>query len=502
MIDWIVMTVWVVILKVIYTVCMFVLFAYGLHSIALSVIYLINRRHTLDLDKLPEPVEWPRVTIQLPIYNEQYLIEKQLQAVTNLDYPRNRLQIQVLDDSTDFTSELAKVQVDKYHANGFDIHFRHRKNRRGFKAGALAAGTVEATGDFIAIFDADFLPPQDWLRRIVPVFENPRVGFVQTRWGHINDKQNFLTRMLSLALDGHFMIEQNARFTGKLLMGFNGSGGMWRKQAIEEAGGWQSDTLTEDLDLSYRTQMAGWEGAYTSQVVVPGKVPSQMISFNTQQYRWAKGSIQTTRKLFGKVLHSDLPFKKRLFGEFHLSMYLPFLFMVITLLLVLPVGLVDPRYFIYFPWTIAASFAPPLMYALSKNERVPRLIDRLILIPGLMIMGIGLSVNCALGVISGMLYEGGVFEVTPKLEPQVSVVSRKHKSRFPITVWGELAMGAYLVTTVYVLWPTAGLALAPWLLSSALGYFIVAVVKIIQYLRQVQVSSQKQETQRRPVVNP
>jgi cellulose synthase/poly-beta-1,6-N-acetylglucosamine synthase-like glycosyltransferase len=442
------------------------------------------------------------VTIQLPIYNEQYLIEKLLQAVTNLDYPRDRLQIQVLDDSTDFTSELAKVQVEKYVANGFDMQFRHRNNRRGFKAGNLASGTVKATGELIAIFDADFLPPWDWLKRVVPVFENPRIGFVQTRWGHMNDKQNFLTRMLSLALDGHFMVEQNARFTGKLMMGFNGSGGMWRRQAIEEAGGWQSDTLTEDLDLSYRAQIAGWEAGYIPQVVVPGKVPWQMISFNTQQYRWAKGSIQTTRKLFGKVLHSDFSFRKRLFALFHLSMYLPFLFMVITLLLVLPVGLVDPRYFIYFPWTVAASIAPPLMYALSKTERVPRLIDRLILIPGLMIMGIGLSVNCALGVVSGMLYEGGVFEVTPKLEPQVSVMSRKHKSHLPITVWGELAMGAYLVTTVYVLWPTTGLTLAPWLLSSALGYFMVSGVKIIQYLRQAQLSSHKQDAHRRPVISP
>ena len=237
MIDWIVMTVWVMILKVIYTVCMFVLFAYGVHSVCLSVIYFINRRRTHDLDNLPEPAEWPRATIQLPIYNEQTLIEKQLQAVTNLDYPKDRLQIQVLDDSTDFTTELARVQVEKYCASGYDMQFLHRKNRRGFKAGALAAGTLEATGGLIAIFDADFLPPRDWLKRVVPVFENPKIGFVQTRWGHINDKQNLLTRMLAMALDGHFMVEQNARFTGKLIMGFNGSGGMWRKQAIEEAGG-------------------------------------------------------------------------------------------------------------------------------------------------------------------------------------------------------------------------------------------------------------------------
>ncbi|MDR3577764.1 MAG: glycosyltransferase family 2 protein [Anaerolineaceae bacterium] len=502
MIDWYVMTVWVVILKVIYTVCMFVLFAYGVHSVCLSVIYYINRRHTHDLDNLPQPVDWPRVTIQLPIYNEQFLIEKQLQTVVNLDYPRNRLQIQVLDDSTDFTTELARAQVERYCANGFDVQFRHRTNRRGFKAGALAAATLEATGNLIAIFDADFLPPRDWLKRVVPVFENPKIGFVQTRWGHMNDKQNLLTRMLSLALDGHFMVEQNARYTGDLLMGFNGSGGIWRKQAIEDAGGWQSDTLTEDLDLSYRAQMAGWHPGYMSQVVVPGKVPWQMASFNTQQYRWSKGSIQTTRKLFGKVMHSDFSLKKRLFGVFHLSMYLPFLFMVITLLLVLPVGLVDPRYFIYFPWTVCASIAPPLMYALAKTERVPRLIDRVVLMPPMIIMGVGLSVNCALGVVSGMLYEGGVFEVTPKLEPQVAVVNKKHKTRMPITVWGELAMGAYLVTTVYVLWPTAGLALAPWLLSSALGYFGVAAVKIYQYLKRSRLSSQKQDTHRRPVVNP
>jgi cellulose synthase/poly-beta-1,6-N-acetylglucosamine synthase-like glycosyltransferase len=483
MIDHIVLTVWLLLLKLLYTGCVLLLFFYGIHSLALSFIYIKKRRQYQNRKPVSPPAEWPIVTVQLPIYNERYLVERLLASVANLDYPRDCLQIQVLDDSNDLTTDLLLPLVEKYRKAGINIQYRHRSSRWGFKAGNLTSGMADATGELIAIFDADFVPSRDWLKKVVPYFQDERVGFVQTRWGHLNARYNLLSRMVGLGLDGHFVIEQTARYWGGLVFAFNGSAGIWRRKCIESSGGWQTDTLTEDLDLSYRAWMKGWRAVLAADVVTPAEVPTQMNGFNIQQYRWAKGSMQNTRKLARAFWKSSFPLGARLAGVLHLSMYMPFLVSVLTLLLVLPVGLVDPHFFVYFPWMIIPSFAPPLMYGLARTSRLPHVWQRLLLTPVVVLMGIGISLNCSLGVISGMLFDGGIFEATPKLDSLTNEVVRKKSVRLPVIVWGELAMGVYLLTSVYVLWPTIGQVLAPWLLTSAAGFFLVSGYRLIQYWR-------------------
>ncbi len=469
-----------------YTLCMLALFLFGLNSLLLSFLYLLNRRKPRVKTVSQQPAEWPLVTIQLPIFNERYMVQRLLEAVTALDYPPERLQIQVLDDSTDATVDLVRPLVDAYQRQGVNIQYAHRSDRSGFKAGALEEGLCTATGEFVAVFDADFVPEPDWLRKVIPYFHDPQVGFVQTRWRHINDKFSLLTRLQSLALDGHFVVEQTARFTSGLFMGFNGSAGIWRRTAIEDAGGWQGDTLTEDLDLSYRAELKGWRPVYIPHVTVGSEVPVQVDAVKKQQYRWSKGTVQVFRKLAGEVLRSDLPLYKRFMAFMHLSMYMPFPFVVLTLILVLPVGLMQPNMFLYFPFAVISSLGPPLLYMLAATERLPRLVDRVILLPGMVLFAAGISLNCSLAAIDGLFHKGGVFERTPKFNVSNTARSAARKAYWlppnPI-IYAEIGMGVYLVMSLYILWPRAGLIIAPWLLPTAMGYFLIAVMSLANHWR-------------------
>src|ERR671930_1944350 len=256
----------------------------------------------------PEPpAEWPSVTVQLPLYNERYVARRVLEAVGRLDYPRDRLEIQVLDDSTDDTRVIVAEAASQLRARGLTVVHLHRRERTGFKAGALAAGLKEARGEFLAIFDADAVPEPDFLRKTIPHFTEAWLAVVQTRWGHLNREFSLLTVAQALGIDGHFAVEQSARFWGNLLLNFNGTAGVWRKAAIEDAGGWTHDTLTEDLDLSYRAQLRGWRIVYVSNLIAPAEVPVEMNAFKSQQHRWAKGSIQTARKLLPEIVKAPLP---------------------------------------------------------------------------------------------------------------------------------------------------------------------------------------------------
>ncbi|MCA9493397.1 MAG: glycosyltransferase, partial [Myxococcales bacterium] len=257
----------------------------GLHRLWM-VIAFWRRRPSIAP---PDPAEWPVVTVQLPVFNERYVVERLIRAVAALDWPRDRLEIQVLDDSTDDTTELSARLVDELRAQGHDIQLVHRTDRTGFKAGALAAGLAVAKGDLVAVFDADFVPTPDFLRRLVPWFADPGVGMVQARWGHLNAEQDWLTAAQATLLDGHFVIEHTARNASGRWFNFNGTAGIWRRQAIVDGGGWQHDTLTEDLDLSYRSQLAGWRFLYLPEVVAPAELPPDMRAFKAQQHRWAKG---------------------------------------------------------------------------------------------------------------------------------------------------------------------------------------------------------------------
>jgi cellulose synthase/poly-beta-1,6-N-acetylglucosamine synthase-like glycosyltransferase len=288
-----------------YFFVLIILAIYGWHRYYLVYLYMKYRDMGPTARPFLDPA--PVVTIQLPLYNEMYVADRLIEAVCRIDYPQDRLEIQVLDDSTDETQSIAELAVRRFAAQGIDVKYYHRADRAGYKAGALEAGLKAARGEFIAIFDADFIPPVDFLTRLMPHFANPRVGMVQARWGHINQDYSLLTKIQSILLDGHFVLEHGGRNRSGLFFNFNGTAGIWRRSAIEDAGGWQHDTLTEDLDLSYRAQLRGWQFVFLQDLVAPAEVPVEMNAFKSQQHRWAKGSIQTCRKVLPQLLRSNLP---------------------------------------------------------------------------------------------------------------------------------------------------------------------------------------------------
>ena len=300
------------------------------------MIYLYHRDRDQKALPAPLPEDLPRVTVQLPIYNEMYVVERLLESVVGIRYPKDRLEIQVLDDSTDETQGIARRAVEAYREQGFDIHYLHRADRTGFKAGALAAGLAAAKGELVLIFDADFVAPPDVLEKTVGQFSDPQVGVVQTRWGHINRDYSLLTQVQSVMLDGHFILEHGGRNRSGRFFNFNGTAGLWRRAAIEDAGGWQHDTLTEDLDLSFRAQMKGWRFVYLEDVVCPAELPVEMNSFKSQQHRWAKGSVQTCLKLLPRVLASPLPLHIKVESIFHLTANFAYPLMLLLSVLMFP----------------------------------------------------------------------------------------------------------------------------------------------------------------------
>ncbi len=393
---------------------------YGLFILTSLLLFLLYRRQHNWLAQDIEVDEWPQVTVQIPIYNEPRVARRVVDAVASLQYPKDKLQIQVLDDSTDRTTSILVAQVARLRRlQGLNIQYLHRSDRSGYKAGALAAALPQVTGQFIAIFDADFVPEPDWLQRSVPALvANPQLAFVQTRWGHINRAQNPLTAAQSLALDGHFAIEQQARSASGFMQNFNGSGGLWRLSAIDDAGGWTSDTVTEDLDLSYRAQLKGWRGAYLNHVEAPAEVPPLLVSFKRQQRRWAKGSAQTLRKLASPILRSQQPLPKRLYALLHLGGYATHLPLLALLFLTLPLALISD-YSLPLPLigyvSMLVSVAPFVMYGLSQQQLGGlRGLKRLWVLPVLALISMGLSPMMGRAVWDGFWHKGGAFERTPK----------------------------------------------------------------------------------------
>ena len=307
---------------------------YGVHRSFLVYLYMKHRNRAPARSSTSHPL--PPVTVQLPIFDEMYVAERLIDAVCKLDYPRELLEIQVLDDSIDETRQIAEAAVYRHVAEGIDIRYLHRDDRRGFKAGALEAGLKIARGQLIAVFDADFTPSPDFLRRTIPVFADPAVGMVQARWGHLNSDYSLLTRIQSIFLDGHFVLEHGGRYRAGLFFNFNGTAGVWRRAAIDSAGGWQDDTLTEDLDLSYRAQLVGWKFVFLQELESLAELPVEMNAFKTQQRRWAKGSVQTCRKLLPLILRSTLPLRVKTEAFFHLSANFNYLLMLALSLLLFP----------------------------------------------------------------------------------------------------------------------------------------------------------------------
>jgi cellulose synthase/poly-beta-1,6-N-acetylglucosamine synthase-like glycosyltransferase len=430
--------------------------------------------------------EWPLVTVQLPIFNEKYTVERLLRAVARLDYPTEKLQIQVLDDSTDDTFDLVTELVDSYKARGVNIELIHRVDRKGYKAGALQNALRTATGELIAIFDADFVPKPDWLKRTVPSFQNRQLGCLQTRWGHTNQQYNSLTQAEAMGIDGHFIIEQTVRSKNGFFLNFNGTAGLWRRACIEDAGGWQWDTLTEDLDLSYRAQMRGWKFDYLPDVVVPAELPPHVEAYKKQQFRWAKGSFQVVRKILPSVLRADLPWTVRFMAILHLTGYFVHPLMLSMLLLTLPVGLLVPGAFSIFPISLIAGLGPPLLYLTATATQHRSILRRMSTFPVLVIVGFGLSLSTTIAVLEGLFSKGGAFIRTPKLNignksKQKHNIDRSYMAPLSAMVWIEIVLGLYALLTGIVLMPYLGWGILFWMVVYMLGFFYIAGLNLIQH---------------------
>jgi len=476
-------------LEALYVSLIVLLALYGCNSLVLTAIYWLSRfggrgtederRRTKDESPLPS------VTVQLPIYNEVHTIERLLAAVTALDYPSDRLEVQVLDDSTDATVALAARLVAQYRARGLNVVHLHRTGREGFKAGALAAGLAQAQGEFIAIFDADFVPPPDFLRRTLPAFADPRVGCVEARWGHLNPDYSLLTQAQAVLLDAHFVVEQPARQASGAFISFNGSGGIWRRRCLEEVG-WSADTITEDLDITYRAQLAGWRVVFMPDLVVPGELPVQMDAFKRQQFRWAKGAIQTLRKLGGPLLRSRQPLWVKVQGLLHLSLYF---MQPVTLLILLLAPLIAWSGGMG-PWALSwawlATLGPFLLIVSSQLGQQPRPMQRLRALPVLLLLGAGLSLVNTLAVMEALLGRPNRFERTPKFNVRAAGEEWRQSGyalRHSPLAWVELGLSAFAGLSALVMLAAQKWALLPWMLIYMAGFAWVAGQSLLQSWR-------------------
>ncbi len=481
------MSVWHDTVLLVYFVLLALLSIYGAHRYVLVFLYYRHKRDN------PSPVarfgEAPAVTVQLPLFNEATVVERLLESVARIDWPREKLEIQVLDDSTDETQELARRKVDELCARGLDVHYLRRADRRGFKAGALASGLEVARGDFVAIFDADFLPEPDVLRRTVDFFTDPKIGMVQVRWGHLNRDYSLLTRLQSMLLDGHFVIEHTARNRSGRHFNFNGTAGVWRRTAIVGAGGWQHDTLTEDLDLSYRAQLRGWNFVYLRDVTAPGELPVEMTAFKAQQHRWAKGSIQTGLKVLPKIWRSKLPFKVKSEATFHLTANLSYVLMLAMCVLMLPAllaRLAEPDWLrselFDLSVFILGTTSVLSFYVVAQREIDPDWKRGLKYLPGVLGLGIGLAVNNARAVVEALFSYETPFVRTPKYDVtdrSVGRPNRRYGSLAGLMPWVEIAFGLYMALIVWI-----GLQNHVWMVVVfmsifALGFLYVGVGSLL-----------------------
>ena len=464
-----------------------ILAIYGWHRYYLVYLYMKNKH--LKPVPLGTLDTLPRVTIQLPIYNEMYVADRLIDAVCLVDYPRELLEIQVLDDSTDETTKVAERAVRRNADEGIDIKYIHRTDRTGYKAGALEAGLKVATGEFVAIFDADFLPTADFLQRTIQYFSDPKVALVQARWGHINQDYSLLTKIQSILLDAHFILEHGGRNRAGLFFNFNGTAGIWRRTSIADAGGWQHDTLTEDLDLSYRAQLKGWKFVFLPDLIAPAEVPVEMNSFKSQQHRWAKGSIQTCRKLLPRILRSDLPLHVKAEAFFHLSANFNYPLMCVLSVLMAPSMVI--RYnmgwyemlLIDVPLFFAATASVANFYMVCQRELHADWMSRLKYLPFLMSIGIGLAVNNTKAVIEAMLNKESEFARTPKYHIENNSdewIGKKYRQSFVVQPVIELALGLYFTATVFYALANGIYGTLPFLVLFQVGFLYTGLLSIIQ----------------------
>ncbi|HUK46797.1 MAG TPA: cellulose synthase family protein [Terriglobales bacterium] len=474
-----------------YFTVLILLATYGIHRYTLVYLYYKNKKNG-STDPEKKFAELPRVTVQLPIFNEQYVVDRLLQAVCRLDYPHEKLEIQVLDDSTDETAGVARELVEHYASQGYPIIYLHRTNRTGFKAGALHEGLQCAKGELVAIFDADFVPPPDFLQRTIHHFTDEKVGMVQTRWTHINRNYSFLTEVEAILLDGHFVLEHSARARSHVFFNFNGTAGVWRRQAIDDAGGWQHDTLTEDTDLSYRAQLKGWKFIYRQDIECPAELPVEMTAFKTQQARWAKGLIQTGKKILPRVLKSEQPLHVKLESWYHLTANLSYPLMVILSVLLLPAMVIRfyqgwfQMLYIDLPLFLASTFSISSFYLVSQRELFPKTWPRALLyLPFLMSLGIGLTVTNSCAVIEALIGKQTAFARTPKYRVESKkdkVQATKYRKRLGWVPWVELLIGSYFALTVYYAVQNENYLTVPFLLLFVVGYWYTGMMSLLQGL--------------------
>ena len=472
-----------------YFAVMILLSFYGVHRYTLCYQYFKFRKN-YDPNPPKHFDELPNVTIQLPIFNEQFVIDRLVEAVCAIEYPREKLEIQVLDDSTDETTEVAAGIVARYAALGHPIVYIHRTNRHGFKAGALDAGLKVAKGEFVAIFDADFVPPPDWLMKVVHHFAEPEIGMVQTRWTHLNRDYSLLTQIEAILLDGHFVLEHGARVRSGEYFNFNGTAGMWRRQAIVDGGGWQHDTLTEDTDLSYRSQMAGWRFKYLPEVECPSELPIEMTAFKTQQARWAKGLIQTSIKVLPMVFRSNTTRRNKIESVYHLTANMSYPLMVIMSALLIP-AMICRFYQGWFqmllidvPLFTASTFSIAVFYLMSQRELYPKTWKKTFYyLPFLMALGIGLTVTNTKAVMEAIFGIKSAFVRTPKYrvaQKGEKSQAAKYRKRLKLAPWIEILLGCYFFAAILYTFSNHNYFTAPFLILFVVGYWYTGLMSLLQ----------------------
>lgn len=483
-----------VILMGVYTAGMLGILVYSLLQFQLVLRYRrFHKRTSQAVITPPEPAEWPMVTIQLPVYNEVYVIGRLIDACAGFDYPRDRFEIQVLDDSTDETVSVVAAKVAEWQAQGVNIAQIRRADRKGYKAGALQQGLARAKGAYICIFDADFIPPSDFLRKTIPHFQDAGVGVVQTRWGHTNRDYNLLTRLQAFGLDAHFTIEQQGRNSSGCFINFNGTAGIWRRAAIEDAGGWQSDTITEDLDLSYRAQVKGWRFVYLEDVVSPAELPAHMPGVKSQQFRWNKGGAECARKNMGRVFRADIPLHTRIHAVSHLLNSTVFLIILITSILSVPLVYIkenQPEFSLYFQVSgifIIASLTLLAFYWTATRVGGPtgwaRFREFMVYYPAFLAISMGMALHNSVAVLEGYLGIKSPFVRTPKYNLNNIQGSWKGKvyahARISPLTWMEALMSLYFMAATCMDFYYAEIGMFIYHAMLTVGYSMLFIYSVI-----------------------
>ena len=478
-------------LAIIAVVCL-----YGAHRYWMVVAFLRGRRKAVSLHPPEAFSTLPPVTVQLPMFNEKRVADRVIEAACAIEYPRDLLQVQVLDDSTDEAAEIARACCERLAAAGHHIQYLHRSNREGFKAGALAEGLKSATGEFVAVFDADFVPPRDILQQTIACFTDPTVGMVQTRWSHLNRNDSMLTKVQAMYLDGHFVIEQAARAHNGRWFNFNGTAGIWRRIAIEDGGGWEHDTLTEDTDLSYRAQLKGWKFLYLPDVCCPAEVPPTVSAFLSQQHRWNKGLIQTAIKLLPKIFRSSAPLSTKIEAWFHLTSPLVHLVILLLVLLVLPamfitlpVNRMEPSLDLAIGglFLLLGAAAACTFYVASQWAQGLSMHRTLLYMPALMAIGVGISVVNSCAVLEAIPGRQSPFVRTPKYngdtESETDPIVHQRKRRLPNGVIETILGALMLACVVLSLIEPHTLVATPFLILFAGGYLTIGLASLRDGMR-------------------